>query len=287
MNITYVKAPISSNMGNGFFSDGGEYIIRNIVKDKHKISTITHNESTNFLSSNSISGTDLFILGWGCVLTEHNLPRLLKPMYKQKNIIALGFGCTYYNETEKRIAQEFAKHCKLVTTRDNYTYNFVKDCTVTINGIDSGFFCSEFYSDKTSKSEKYCISNIDNKQLSKTNNTKQLEDIQKRYPNYKCFSTTNKHGEKNNDPCKLWNLYKHAEYVSTTRAHTAICCLTEQTELYYCGHMDKRALGMFEACDIDLSTKSTDIKEAYKKIKERKSLYIKELTQQFTDLQII
>ena len=88
MNITYVKAPVESNMGNGFFSDGGEYIIRTIVKDKHKISTVTHNESADFLSYDSISNTDLFILGWGCVLTDNNLPRLLRPMYKQKNIIS-------------------------------------------------------------------------------------------------------------------------------------------------------------------------------------------------------
>lgn len=287
MNITYVKAPVESNMGNGFFSDGGEYIIRTIVKDKHKISTVTHNESADFLSYDSISNTDLFILGWGCVLTDNNLPRLLRPMYKQKNIIALGFGCTYYDDTEKRIAQEFAKHCKLFTTRDNYTYNFVKDCTITVNGIDSGFFCSEFYSDKTSKSEKYCISNIDNQSLAQTDNEKQLKDIQKRYPNHKCFFTSNNYGDTTRDPCELWNLYKHAEYISTTRAHTAICCLTEQTELYYCGHMDKRALGMFEACDIDLSVKRADIKESYRKIQKRKSLYIEELTKQFTDLQII
>lgn len=286
MNITYVKAPLGSNMGNGFFSDGGEYILRTILKDKHKISIATHNESTDFLSSKSISSTDLFILGWGCVLTEHNKDKLLTRMYKHKNIIALGFGCTYYNDTEKQIAQEFAKHCKLFTTRDSYTYDFVKNYTTTVNGIDSGFFCSEFYSNKTSKSEKYCISNIDNS-IAKTDNKKQLKDIHKRYPDHECFTTSNKYGETTKDPCELWNLYKHAEYVSTTRAHTAICCLTEQTELYYCGHMDKRALGMFEACNIDLSVKTANTTESYKKIQERKSLYIRELTQQFQNLQII
>lgn len=291
MNITYIKAPPKSNIGNGFFSDGGEYIIKKIINPKHNISIITHNESIK-ISKELIEQTDMFILGWGCVLTEVNWNKLLYPIINlNKRIIALGFGCTYYNSIEKRISIEFAKHCELMTTRDNYLYEYVQNETNTINGIDSAFFCTEYY-DKEQGNEDYCVSNIDDTNIGKTTDDIQLVHLLKQYPTHNQYVTCNQintHKQnikyKNISDCKkLWNFYANAECVSTTRAHTAICCLSEKTKVNYYGHMDKRALGMFEACDIDLSKNTTNINEAFEKIVKRKNKYLEELKNHLSNI---
>jgi|TARA_R110000772_G_scaffold60142_1_gene135801 hypothetical protein len=305
MNIAVITPPREFNLGNGIFADGGIHLVNKFFK-KHNIYIIEYFQSCQSHRSEKTkpftSGTlkwidqkaDLIILLGGCCLSEVMFDGFFKPMFDiKKPILGLGLGCTTYDDKEKSIAEEVFKNCEAIITRDKYLYDFISDSKKSLNGLDGGYFCSDFYK-CTEEDKKYAVSNIDSQGKLCLDKPKEfscgnaMEEAQKL-----SFLSEDVYVVSNNSNLlllpdhpkvlqittsqQLWSLYKNASIVSTTRAHTAICCLTEGTSLNYYGHMDKRALGMIEQCDIDLSNNTVDLKESKIKIEKTKNKYLKEL----------
>jgi len=83
---------------------------------------------------------------------------------------------------------------------------------------------------------------------------------------------------------QLCHLYQNASKVITTRAHTSVCCLSENIPIEYYGYMDNRALGIFKNMDIDFHNKEyLDVETCNQKIKMKKETYIHNLKDFFLD----
>lgn len=311
MNIAVITPPREFNLGNGIFSDGGMYLVNKFFSNDN-IYPIEYFQSCQSHRSNKTQpftiGTlkwidknvDLIIFLGGCCLSEVMFDGFFKPLFDTKKpLIGWGLGCTLYDQNEKNIAKEVSKYSKAIITRDQYLYDFISDSPKTLEGIDGGFFCKEYY--KCPNEEKnYAVSNIDSQgklcvtkpQEFKCGNS--IEEAEKllKYSDYVYIISNNSNLLLTPDhpniiqvtTCnQLWSLYKNASAVSTTRAHTAVNCLTEGVKVFYYGHMDKRALGIFEQCGVDLSNGETDTEEARLKIKKTKEVYLSNLETFFNE----
>ena len=311
MNIAVITPPREFNLGNGIFADGGLYLVNKFFSN-HNIYPIEYFQSCQPHRANKTqpftNGTlkwidknvDLVIFIGGCCLSEVMFDGFFKPLFDTKKpLIGLGFSCTDYNENEKNIAREVLNNSKAIITRDKYLYNLLCDSEKVLEGMCGGFFCKEYY--KCPEEEKiYAVSNIESGAILNTKTPSTLkcgnafEEAEKLLKYSDDVYIVSNNSNLNYIPdhpsviqvttCnQLWSLYKNASAVSTTRAHTAVNCLTEGTKVFYYGDMNQRALGLFEQCDIDLSNGETDTEEARLKIKKTKEVYLSNLETFFNE----
>lgn len=311
MNIAVITPPREFNLGNGIFADGGLYLVNKFFSN-HNIYVIEYFQSCQSHRSQKTapftSGTlkwidknvDLIIFLGGCCLSEVMFDGFFKPLFDTKKpLIGWGLGCTLYNENEKNIAKEVSNYSKITITRDKYLYDFISSSPKTFEGIDGGFFCKEYYK-CPDEGKTYSVSNIDSQGKLCVTKPEEflcgnaLEEANKLFKYSRDVYIVSNNSNLLLVPdhpqilqvttCnQLWSLYKNASAVTTTRAHTAVNCLTEGTKVFYHGHMDKRALGIFEQCNIDLSQGQTNTEEAKTKVEQTKEIYLNKIEKFFNE----
>lgn len=179
MKIAHILGGWSPNIGNAFFQLGGDYVLKNVFPNSDIIYINEQlgypsywnpkggNPKDSFDISSHIN-TDYLIIMGPCFrpeflsIWEKSIKEYIK---KGTKIVILGAGAMDYSPSMINVYIEFLKQypIHLITTRDDDTYNslgkYVKNA---YNGIDFGFFVSDFYKPKgLEKSDDYITLNFD------------------------------------------------------------------------------------------------------------------------------
>lgn len=153
----------ANNIGNAFFTLGVKYILEQTCVNSRVIQTdqlasLAWQQPLGLINCNSLkyaaySEPDWFVIAGPLFkrkfIEKYSpvLRRVLKHN-KKTRLIILNAGSIAYDEAEadagKRFLEEFCPY--ILTTRDEYTYSkfgdFAEHCH---NGIDTAFFCSDYY----------------------------------------------------------------------------------------------------------------------------------------------
>ena len=179
IKVAYCTGFWCTNIGNGFFSMGVEYVLKKILGEKQvtvvsDYQTYTtsygkrlypHEKQLEYIKYLDV---DYIVLA-GPVLSKYFLPlwETILVELKKKGIgyILLSAGTMKLDEESKNRVKEFFKECPpfILSSRDTYVYDeFGKYAVNAYDGICFSFFAPDFYAPSTmSDMGKYMICNFD------------------------------------------------------------------------------------------------------------------------------
>ncbi len=178
MRVALVSGFWGQNIGNAFFNIGGKWILEQIfgsgnvefIQDQPAYRTFNRKHKGNPKNDFNLLRyleTDYIVLQGPMMTTSFRA--IWEDAFKQykkrgTKIILLGAAFFKYTEQEIEAIIKFLKEYPpiIISTRDHYTYEAIKDCAqFTYSGIDSAFFVTEVYRAFKLTCEPYIIINFD------------------------------------------------------------------------------------------------------------------------------
>jgi hypothetical protein len=297
MKIAVIIPPASINLGNDFFALGGLHAAKQVFPDAdfRLIEFYDSGENSNgpgrtcFFIPATLewikNEADMIILFAGCAL-HTNLAHLYEPLLNTGvPFVGWGLSPTQYNESDIQFAKLIADNSKLLITRDDRICKLVGDYPNLMSGLDGGWWFGDSFG-YPDKSSHYNIVNLEKSAVLDVRAC--LEYLKKLDPSQTTFITSNncESGMHWSDPRsltitnakQLWSLYANAGFVTTTRAHTTICCLTSGVPVDYLGIRDNRVEGMLESVGIYINNGDMkNVNECKEKIVIAKANFLREV----------
>ena len=267
------------NVGNEFIGMGLVNLISSLFPEGNifrfeaeRLHDVFLKEEIEFVNS-----CDVLIYAGGSIIGDFCYKNFLKGI---KNItipkILIGAGFSHYNKNNSEICTKFLNIFDWIYTRDDVTYNFMKNIRYSnvFSGLDMAFFSNESINIPPN-TFKYTINNVE------VNSSLPLEkDF--------TYKLENKYKSSNHVWCgkhpylshgyweTLFSLYANASYVETSRVHTLLVCILNGVECVYKNpdHRLPDRHSLFCKIGLDLTIRTNIYKNEFiKRIKKEKEIF--------------